>query len=119
MFPELMKHFPHYAKLTSGLIFFPAEYAIMKKSHIQNPEQGETVMSRVISGKLQAGVIFGDWDNSEYIYLPAGEVGSANPVCVLETGDKRTDLELDEAVRLIVRLGLKPVSHPRLGKNSF
>lgn len=37
-------------------------------------------MSKVISEKLLAGIIFGDTDNNEYIYLPGGEVGTDNPL---------------------------------------
>lgn len=35
-------------------------------------------MSKVIAEKLLAGIIFGDSENNEYIYLPGGEVGSDN-----------------------------------------
>ena len=50
-------------------------------------------MSRIHKEHLQAGYIFGDTINQEYIYLPSGEVG--------------TDLTL------------KRCSHPTLGKKSF
>ena len=40
-------------------------------------------MSKVTQEKLLAGIIFGDNDNEEYIYLPGGEVGSEAPLCVL------------------------------------
>ena len=43
-------------------------------------------MSKVTQEKLLAGIIFGDTDNEEYIYLPGGEVGSEAPLCVLERG---------------------------------
>ena len=33
-------------------------------------------MSKITQEKLLAGIIFGDNDNEEYIYLPGGEVGS-------------------------------------------
>lgn len=41
-------------------------------------------MSRIHREHLQAGYIFGDIANEEYIYLPAGEVGVDSPMCVLE-----------------------------------
>ena len=40
-------------------------------------------MSKVIAEKLLAGIIFGDADNNEYIYLPGGEVGTENPLSVV------------------------------------
>lgn len=46
-------------------------------------------MSKITQEKLLAGIIFGDNDNEEYIYLPGGEVGSEAPLCVLERGGSR------------------------------
>lgn len=46
-------------------------------------------MSKITQEKLLAGIIFGDNDNEEYIYLPGGEVGSEAPLCVLERGASR------------------------------
>lgn len=54
-------------------------------------------MSKITQEKLLAGIIFGDNDNEEYIYLPGGEVGSEAPLCVLERGGSREDLPLEEA----------------------
>lgn len=51
-------------------------------------------MSKITQEKLLAGIIFGDNDNEEYIYLPGGEVGSEAPLCVLERGGSREDLPL-------------------------
>ena len=76
-------------------------------------------MSRVIAGKLQSGVIFGDSNTNEYIYLPSGEVGSAAPVCIMEKRDKQLDIALEEAAALVLRLSLKPIRHPKLGAKSF
>lgn len=76
-------------------------------------------MSKVIAEKLLSGIIFGDSDNHEYIYLPGGEVGSDAPVCVLERGDSREDLPLNEAAYMVQHLTLKPCSHPLLGKRSY
>ena len=36
--------------------------------------------------KLRGGVIFGDRENGEYVYLPASEVGASRPLCVYEIG---------------------------------
>ena len=52
-------------------------------------------MSRIHKEHLQAGYIFGDTINQEYIYLPSGEVGTDHPLAVLETPTKREDLTLD------------------------
>ncbi|MDU5295693.1 hypothetical protein [Veillonella sp.] len=71
-------------------------------------------MSRIHKEHLQAGYIFGDAVNQEYIYLPSGEVGTDHPLAVLET-----DITLDEAVHMIDTLTLKRCSHPTLGKKSF
>lgn len=76
-------------------------------------------MSKVIAEKLLAGIIFGDSDNNEYIYLPGGEVGSERPICVLERDGGRDDLPLDEAAYMVQHLTLKPCSHPLLGKRSY
>ena len=70
-------------------------------------------MSRIHKEHLQAGYIFGDTVNQEYIYLPSGELA------VLETPTKREDITLDEAVHMIDTLTLKRCSHPTLGKKSF
>ncbi len=76
-------------------------------------------MSRVTAEHLLAGIIFGDLDNNEFIYLPGGEVGSEHPLCVYEHADRREDLPLAEAARLVQHLTLKPVSHPIWGKRSY
>ena len=55
-------------------------------------------MSRIHKEHLQAGYIFGDTVNQEYIYLPSGEGGT---------------------VHMIDTLTLKRCSHPTLGKKSF
>lgn len=56
-------------------------------------------MSKITQEKLLAGIIFGDNDNEEYIYLPGDEVGSEAPLCVLERGGSREDLPLEEAAQ--------------------
>lgn len=75
-------------------------------------------MSKVVEEQLNAGFIFGDVAASEYIYLPGGEIGIDNPLCVFEKGDDRRDISLEEAVSLVSRLSLKPVKHPWLGYRS-
>lgn len=76
-------------------------------------------MSKVTQEKLLAGIIFGDTDNEEYIYLPGGEVGSESPLCVLERGGSREDLPLEEAAQQVHRLALRPCAHPLWGKRSY
>ncbi len=76
-------------------------------------------MSRIHQEHLQAGFIFGDTVNEEYIYLPAGEVSADNPLCVLETRNGTEDISLEKAADLIDRLSLKNCTHPKLGRKSF
>lgn len=76
-------------------------------------------MSKILAEQLLAGIILGDNDNQEYIYLPGGEVGSDNPWCVFENKTGREDLPLDKAVDLSTRLHLRPVTHPTMGKRSY
>lgn len=76
-------------------------------------------MSKITAEQLLAGVIFGDNNNNEYVYLPGGEVGSEHPFCVLERKGQRSDLRLDEAVHMVQRLQLYPCQHPELGRKSY
>jgi hypothetical protein len=47
-------------------------------------------MSQIAQKHLLAGIIFGDAETGEYIYLPGGEVGTDRPLCVFEhDGQKR------------------------------
>lgn len=75
-------------------------------------------MSKMIASHLQAGFIFGDVLAGEYVYLPGGEIGADEPLCVLETRQSRRDVSMTEAVELILRLSLRPAKHPRLGERS-
>lgn len=75
-------------------------------------------MSTMVTADLKAGVIYGDAANGEYVYMPAGEIGVAEPLCKLETKDNHRDISLAEAVRLVQRLSLKPTPHPLWGKTS-
>ncbi len=76
-------------------------------------------MSQLHKEHLQAGFIFGDTINGEYIYLPPGEVSSSDPLCILETEKGYEDIPLDEAAHLIDKLTLKPCTHPKLGRKAF
>lgn len=76
-------------------------------------------MSQIAKKHLLAGIIFGDAENQEYIYLPGGEVGADRPLCVYEHDGRRDDISLDEAGSLITHLTLKRCEHPVLGKKSF
>jgi len=76
-------------------------------------------MTQIGKKHLLAGIIYGDAENKEFLYLPGGEVGTDHPLCVYEKDGSRTDVTLDEASHLIDHLTLKPVSHPILGKRAF
>lgn len=76
-------------------------------------------MSLLHKEHLQAGFIYGDPQNHEYVYLPPGEVGSDQPLAVLETAQGRTDITLDQATHMIDKLTLKRCSHPNLGEKAF
>ena len=56
--------------------------------------------------KLRVGVIYGDPDNNEYVYMPGSELGVKDPVCVYEDGE------------LIRVRSLKPARHPVWGESS-
>ena len=75
-------------------------------------------MSTMVQAELKSGIIFGDTGNHEYVYMPASELGIAEPICVYEYEDKREDVDFAVAVRLIRLRSLKPAQHPRLGKTS-
>lgn len=76
-------------------------------------------MGRIHKEHLQAGYIYGDSVNHEFIYLPPGEIGTDNPICILETANGYEDLPIDDACKLISKLSLKETTHPTLGKKSF
>ena len=75
-------------------------------------------MSVMQTAQLKAGRIFGDQSTNEYVYMPAGELGAAEPICVYETESRRDDVSFDEALRLIRVRSLRPTRHPRLGDTS-
>ena len=75
-------------------------------------------MASLIESELKSGLIFGDAENAEYIYMPASEIGVKDPVCVYERSDMRDDVDIKEALRLIRIRSLRPSTHPRLGKSS-
>lgn len=76
-------------------------------------------MSQLTASHIKAGIIFGDNVTSEYVYLPAGEVGVGDPLCVFESSKGRQDLSLAAAVALVQKLSLRPVKHPRFGPRSY
>lgn len=46
-------------------------------------------MSVIMAEELRAGLILGDRDNDQYLYMPGSEIGSDDPVCIFEdTGTK-------------------------------
>ncbi len=75
-------------------------------------------MASLVESELKSGVIFGDAENAEYVYMPASELGVKEPICVYEAADARDDVDLKEALRLIRIRSLRPAIHPRLGKSS-
>ena len=68
--------------------------------------------------ELQAGVIFGDNNTWEYVYMPGSEIGVENPVCVYENAGQRRDVDMEEALRLIRVRSLRQTRHPVLGESS-
>lgn len=76
-------------------------------------------MSQITASHIKAGIIFGDNTTGEYIYLPAGEVGINDPLCVFESDKGRLDLPLAAAAALVQKLSLRPVKHPRFGARSY
>lgn len=76
-------------------------------------------MSIIIAEQLKAGIILGDNENLEYVYMPGSEIGAEDPMCIFEAGIKKEDLHLDAAVELAKRLSLTPVKHPKYGKKAY
>lgn len=76
-------------------------------------------MSRMTAEHLKTGIIFGDNNTQEYVYLPPGEVGMEDPLCVLETPKGRLDVTMNDALLYVRKLSLKPVCHPYFGKRSY
>ena len=76
-------------------------------------------MSQIAQKHLLASIFFGGSETGEYIYLPGGEVGADNPLCVFEHDGTKEDVTLEEAGYLVDHLTLKPCAHPALGKRSF
>ena len=75
-------------------------------------------MATMTECELKAGVIFGDGNTAEYVYMPAGEPGADKPLWVYEQGEDREDVDLREAMAIIRRRSLRHAVHPRLGSNS-
>lgn len=76
-------------------------------------------MSVIMAEELKAGVILGDRENGQYLYMPGSEIGSDDPMCIFEEAGSKTDLHLQEAVELAKRLTLKPTVHPVFGKRAY
>ena len=68
--------------------------------------------------QLGRGIIFGDRNTGEYVYMPAGEIGVEHPLYVYEAEGSCRDIGLDEALHLIRVRDLRPTIHPLLGKTS-
>ena len=68
--------------------------------------------------QLLRGIIFGDRNTDEYVYMPASEIGVEHPVYVYEEGMKRRGIDLAEALDLIRVRDLRPTTHPLLGRTS-
>lgn len=68
--------------------------------------------------ELKTGIIFGDNETAEYVYMPASEIGMENPLCVYEQESRRKDVDLSEALRLIRVRALRQVKHPVMGQSS-
>ena len=76
-------------------------------------------MVSLVESEIRNGVIFGDAENAEYVYMPASEVGVKDPICVYEINDMRNDVTLKEALRLVRIRSLRPAVHPCLETSSF
>ena len=76
-------------------------------------------MSRMTAEHLAAGIIYGDLETQEYIYLPASEIGMDAPLYVIETPKGRQDITLKQALQSVLKLSLKPVRHPRWGRRTY
>ena len=66
--------------------------------------------------QLGRGIIFGDRNTNEYVYMPASEIGVEHPLYVYEEGSARRDIDLSEALHLIRVRDLRPTIHPLLGR---
>lgn len=75
-------------------------------------------MKTMTESELMAGVIFGDVNTNEYVYMPGSELGVENPICVYEFEAWRDDITIKDAMDIIRRRSLRHVVHPRLGKSS-
>ena len=68
--------------------------------------------------QLGRGIIFGDQNTDEYVYMPASEIGMEQPLYVYEMADSRRDIDIAEALHLIRVRDLRPTLHPLLGRTS-
>ena len=72
----------------------------------------------ITESELKTGVIFGDSENQEYVYMPGSEIGVDSPMCVYESDGRRLDVDMREALRLIRVRALRHAKHPVLGTSS-
>lgn len=72
----------------------------------------------MVESQLKSGVIFGDNNTNEYVYMPGSEIGTAEPLCVYEADGSRDDVDMHEALRLVRVRSLRPTRHPLLGASS-
>lgn len=76
-------------------------------------------MHKVTESKLLSGFIYGDSFTKEYVYLPASEIDTSNPLLVYETQEGREDIDIQTALYLVEKRSLKRITHPTLGKRTI
>lgn len=65
--------------------------------------------------KLRVGVIYGDPENNEYVYMPGSELGVKEPLCVYEAEGMREDVRHARGFAPHPRAEPKARTPPRLG----
>ena len=68
--------------------------------------------------KLRVGVIYGDPENNEYVYMPGSELGVKDPLCVYEAEGLREDVDMREAPPRMRGRRRTPARHPVWGESS-
>lgn len=76
-------------------------------------------MKTLVESELLAGDIFGDVANKEFVYMPSSEIGLDNPILIFECHNKKEEVNIKDALKLITRYNLKKVVHPKLGDSSI
>lgn len=95
-----------------------AEYVLNTLMDISISNWRKTMRPTMAQAHLKDGFIYGDDVSQEYVYMPAGEIGLSNPMCVYENNGVITDVDFAEAEKLITLRSLKVTSHPTLGSRS-